>query len=130
MLPRIVALIFLALGGLHFYWAGGGRWAAAAAIPQLEGRPLFVPGKWTTVAAGLLFVACAGLVLARAQGMQPATWLCYGLASVLLLRAIGDFRYVGFFKCNRGSRFAELDTRLYSPACLALAAGVYWVARG
>lgn len=130
MLALILSLVFLALGALHFYWAGGGRWAASAAIPQREGRPLFVPGKWATVAVGLVLCACAGLVLARAQGRQQATWLCYALAVVLLLRAIGDFRFVGFFKRSRGSRFAELDTRLYSPLCLALAAGVYWVARG
>ena len=48
----------------------------------------------------------------------------------VLMRAIGDFRYVGFFKRVRGSRFARMDTTLYSPLCLALAAGVAAVAFG
>ena len=52
------------------------------------------------------------------------------LAVVLLLRAIGDFRYVGFFKRVRGTPFAELDTRFFSPLCLALSALASGVALG
>ena len=55
-------------------------------------------------------------------------WLCYGLALGLLARAIGEFNYVGFFKRVRGSRFARLDTLVYSPLCLLLAIGVALVA--
>jgi len=40
---------------------------------------------------------------------------------VFALRAIGDFRHVGFFKRVRGCRFARLDTLAYSPLCTALA---------
>lgn len=46
-----------------------------------------------------------------------------GLAVVLFLRAIGDFRLVGFFKQIRDTRFARLDTILYSPLCLVMAIG-------
>ena len=49
------------------------------------------------------------------------------MALLLLLRAIGDFHLVGFFKTVRGSRFAWLDSSLYSPLCLALALGVFVV---
>jgi hypothetical protein len=41
---------------------------------------------------------------------------------------VGEFKYVGFFKRVRGTRFATLDTLVYSPLCLLLAAGVAWVA--
>jgi hypothetical protein len=51
------------------------------------------------------------------------SWLTRALALVLLLRAVGDFRLVGFFKRIRGSRFARLDTALYSPFCVLLAIG-------
>ena len=37
-----------------------------------------------------------------------------------LARAIGDFRLVGFTKRVRGTRFAELDTRLLSPLCVCI----------
>jgi hypothetical protein len=55
------------------------------------------------------------------------SWLSQALALVLLLRAVGDFRLVGFFKRIRGSRFAYLDTAIYSPLCLMLAIGVAMV---
>jgi len=48
------------------------------------------------------------------------TIACWGLASVFLARAIGDFRFVGFFKRVHGSRFAHWDTALYSPLCLVI----------
>ena len=47
---------------------------------------------------------------------------------MLIVRAIGDFKYVGFFKQRRGTRFALLDTRFYSPLALALGVGVAVVA--
>lgn len=50
--------------------------------------------------------------------------LIAGAAAVLVLRAVGDFRLVGFFKRIRGSRFARLDTLLYSPLCFALGAAL------
>ncbi len=46
---------------------------------------------------------------------------CIGV--ILLPCAIGDFRLVGFWKRIRDSRFARLDTAVYSPLCLVLAIG-------
>jgi hypothetical protein len=89
--------------------------------------PLFQPGTASTLAvAGLLGLA-ALLVLAHA-GLGPATalpgWIvALGapvVAIVLVARAIGDFRYVGFFKRVRDTRFAHLDTRFFSPIALLL----------
>ncbi len=57
------------------------------------------------------------------------SWLSFALAAGLLARAVGEFKYVGFFKRVRGSRFATLDTLVYSPLCLLLAIGVALVAR-
>ena len=85
--------------------------------------------------AGLLAVASA-LVLARARlalGVVPpavsrsGTW---GVAVVLTARAVGEFNYLGFFKRRRGTRFARLDTRLYSPLALALGIGAAVIAWG
>jgi hypothetical protein len=44
------------------------------------------------------------------------------LAIIFAARALGDFRFVGFTKSVRDSRFARLDTRVYSPLCVLLAA--------
>src|SRR4051812_16579618 len=107
----------------------------SVAVPYLNGRPLFVPSVTGTAAVGVGLLLCALLVAATAGvvavGVSPRvlSGLCAGLALVLLLRAVGDFRYVGFFKSVRGSRFATMDTWCYSPACLALSIGVAYVAR-
>jgi hypothetical protein len=45
-----------------------------------------------------------------------------GVAVILLLRGIGDFRYVGLFKRVRDTPFARMDSRVYTPLVLALAA--------
>jgi len=127
-------LIFAGLSLVHFYWALGGSSGIVAAVPEYSGRPAFVPsaGATATVALGLalcalLVAATAGLVRLPIPG-HWLQWLSYALSVVLLARAIGDFRLVGFFKRVRGTRFARLDSMVYAPLCLLLAAGVYYVA--
>ena len=128
-----VTLVFIALGLWHFrmaFWPGPG----GGAVPSVEGKPLFVPSTRATVAVGVVLLLFAGLVAATGRllevGASPRllSWLSLALALGLLARAIGEFRYVGFFKRVRDSRFAHLDTWVYSPLCLALAAGVAQVA--
>ena len=129
------AAVLFAIAAMHLYWAAGGRIGAVAAVPERSGRPVFTPRPLSTVAAGLAFALAGGIVLARASlwelpvapdGLiRVATW---AIGLIFLLRAIGDFRLVGFFKRVRGTRFATLDTRAYSPLALAVAAAVLWLA--
>ncbi len=44
----------------------------------------------------------------------------YVIGSIFLLRAIGDFKYVGFFKSIKNTEFGRMDTQFYSPLCLYL----------
>jgi hypothetical protein len=44
-------------------------------------------------------------------------WL---IAGVFMLRAIGEFKYVGFFKKVRKTAFGLNDTKFYSPLCLLI----------
>jgi hypothetical protein len=60
-----------------------------------------------------------------ALGDRAGIWL---LATAFVLRTIGDFRYVGLFKRERLTLFAELDGRIYTSLCGALAAGVIYLA--
>ena len=130
-----VCAVFLVLAAWHFRMAFGGVTGDSGAVPSVDGKPLFVPSRGATVVVGIALLAFAGLV-AQTGGLLPLLlprtallWLSYGLALGLLGRAIGEFRYVGFFKRVRGSRFAKLDTLVYSPLCLLLAIGVALVAR-
>lgn len=120
----VLALIAL----LHVFWAFGGRWGASAAIPEIPGQgPAFRPGVLATLAVAAALTAAAYLVLARLE-VFPRAWprsletgLLFAGAAVFALRAMGEFRYVGFFARVRDTRFAQMDRRLYSPLCLGLA---------
>lgn len=134
-LASVVSLAFVALAVWHFRMA---LWPAAGTsgtVPSVSGKPLFVPSARATVLVGVVLLLFACLVAATAGLLEVGipvrvlSWLCYALALGLLARAVGEFKYVGFFKRVRGSRFARLDTLLYSPLCLLLAVGVALVAR-
>ena len=75
-----------------------------------------------------LFLAAAGGLLQTGISPTLLSWGCYALALGLLARAIGEFKYVGFFKKVGGSAFARMDTLLYSPLCLALSVAIAFVA--
>jgi hypothetical protein len=123
-------LILVVLAGVHIYWAAGGKAGKGAAAPSKNGRPVLMPGPTTTLLVALGLFAIAALLAVRIGWfalpafpyqhdlVQVAVWL---IATVFALRAIGDFRYVGFFKRVRDSRFARLDTFAYSPLCAGLA---------
>lgn len=129
-----LCLVFVAIALWHFYMASTPPTGVSGAVPSRDGKPLFVPTPPATMAVGVVLLLFAGLVVTTAGlvsvGLSPwvLSWLSYGLAAGLLARAIGEFTYVGFFKRVRDSRFATLDTYVYSPLCLALAIGVAWVA--
>jgi Protein of unknown function (DUF3995) len=131
MIAGAAAIVILLLAAaVHVYWATGGKAGKAAAVPTAEGRAVIKPSAMSTamVAAGLCIMAAlvalriGWLKLPGVAGdhvlLQIAVWL---IAAVFALRAVGDFRYVGFFKRIRDSKFARLDTLAYSPLCAALA---------
>ena len=132
-LSPIIALsliaTFVGLSLIHAYWGLGGRVGLLAAIPEVDGKPAFQPSVLATLVVAIGLALCA-VVIASTAGILtlplPRTvsvWLTRALALVLLLRAIGDFRLVGFLKRIRHTRFARLDSAVYSPLCLVLAVG-------
>ena len=138
-LAWIVTLTFVVLALWHVRMALWPAIGETGAVPSVGGKPLFVPSTKATLAVAVVLLLFACLVAATAglltMGLPPRTlaWASYILAFGLLARAIGEFRYVGFFKRVRGSPFARLDTLVYSPVCLLLAVGVAlvgWWSRG
>ena len=133
-LAVIVCAIFLAIALWHLYMAWSPATGANGSVPSTDGKPIFVPSFRATILVAVMLVLFAGLVASTAGLLQLAVptatlrLLSYLLATGLFARAVGDFRFVGFFKSVRGTRFATLDYFLYSPICLLLAAGVARVA--
>ncbi len=128
MTGAVVSVTILVLiAATHIYWAMGGRSGKAVAVPERNGLPAFKPGALATLGVAVALLIAAAIVAIQAgfifQGkFQPYVFiLSVALALVFLARAVGDFRYVGFFKRVVGSRFARLDTWVFSPLCVLLA---------
>lgn len=108
---------------VHLYWAAGGQGGLSSAVPSDRGVPLFKPPRWAALMVALALLACGSLAAAAAGLIAPSFGssmvrpLTALTSLVFAARAIGDFRNVGFFKNNRGSRFGALDTVVYSPLC-------------
>jgi hypothetical protein len=123
----LLSLIFITLSVIHIYWGLGGKSGFDAAIPTNERNEKLLSPKMTacfTVAFGLLLFA---LIISVKSGLinisLPRSVADYGvwiIAAIFLLRSIGDFRYIGFFKKVRSTSFGKSDSRYYSPLCLII----------
>jgi hypothetical protein len=122
----ITSLILISIGILHVFWAFGGKWGVNMVLPTKDDSqlPVLEPRMAGTLFIGLLCFFASVLLLVQADlitiiKISPLSkWLCIAGGTVFLLRAIGDGRYVGFFKKIKHTRFAKQDTALYSPICV------------
>ncbi|MGE8034027.1 hypothetical protein B1B04_10025 [Lysinibacillus sp. KCTC 33748] len=124
LIVAIGLLWFISL--LHIYWAFGGRWGSTAAIPVKEGeqKPAFTPKKWGTLFVAILIILASVIIVVQGGYLQRfQSNVLSKLGSIVctfvfIIRALGDFKYVGFFKKIKHSQFARYDTWFYSPLCL------------
>jgi Protein of unknown function (DUF3995) len=123
----INATILLIISLLHFYWGFGGRWGMAQSLPTNEqGETVLKPDAMAcfVVAIGLMCMSIYVFGFTKMINLPlPYVVSKYGIwviAFIFLARAIGDFKYAGFSKKIKTTRFAELDTRYYAPLCLYL----------
>ena len=120
--------IFILLSFLHVYWAMGGKRGMSAVLPSLEeGHAVFTPGPLITlvVAAAMgifAFITIGNLDIFRQYiNLTIFKYATLAIGLIFTLRAIGDFKYMGFFKKATGTPFAKNDTRYYSPLCVIIA---------
>ncbi|QFZ19087.1 DUF3995 domain-containing protein [Saccharothrix syringae] len=127
VLASSTALVLLLVGVLHVVWVFSpwpfrsredfARRVVGVAVDR-------APSAGATVGVALLLGVAAYLVAARGGvvGAPGPAWLTVvgagGVAAVLLLRGVAGFAV----SSRRGTEFARLDVRVYSPLCLALAA--------
>ncbi|WP_080832282.1 DUF3995 domain-containing protein [Cohnella massiliensis] len=125
-LALLVGIVSFILSGVHWYWVLGGKKGLLVAVPSREGEPLFRPSKRATGGVAALLAAMGLFVLQLGGYGEPAlpSWLFspggWGLSAAFILRAVGDFKWLGFFKSRKGTPFAKWDALLYSPLCLLL----------
>lgn len=127
ILSIILLVTFTSLGFIHFYWLFGGKWGLEKALPTKEvGEKAIEPPKIATVIVGIGLISF-GLIYLMKSGLinfQIPNWIItYGswiIPSIFILRAIGDFNYVGLFKKIRDTEFAKADSKWFIPLCLTI----------
>jgi glucan phosphoethanolaminetransferase (alkaline phosphatase superfamily) len=129
IISLLLSLVFFCIAAIHFYWAFGGKLFLNAAIPTNENSEakIFSPSPLATILIAFIFCALAIFILIKCEiiFLQLPIWInYYGLWFVVFIftvRAVGDFKYAGFFKKASNTLFAKLDTKFYSPLCFAIA---------
>nr|WP_288932106.1 DUF3995 domain-containing protein [uncultured Allomuricauda sp.] len=127
ILSILLSLILIGLGMIHFNWVIGGKFGFVETLPTKEnGERVLNPKKIDSaivgiglIAFGFFYVLKSGLI----EYNLPEWIIKYGswiIPIIFLLRAVGEFKYVGFFKSVRKTDFAKLDTKLFSPLCLII----------
>lgn len=124
-ISAILSIIFLVLGIIHINWAIGNSWGLSKALPTSEnGDKLFTPGTFACLAVGIALTVVCLFYQIRPQDDNPKNWIFdYGgwlIPALFLIRAMGDFKYVGFFKKVTSTEFAMMDTKYYTPLCLGI----------
>jgi len=127
ILSVLLSIIFISLGIIHFNWVIGGNFGFSESLPTKEnGERVLNPKKIDSLIVGIglttfgvFYFLKSGLV-----DLNPPLWsMKYGswiIPSIFLMRAIGEFKYVGFFKSVKNTDFGKWDTKLFSPLCLAI----------
>lgn len=127
VLSIILFVIFSSLGFIHFYWLLGGKRGLEKALPTKEaGQKAMEPPKIATVIVGIGLISF-GLIYLIKTGLinfQIPNWIVtYGswtIPCIFILRAIGDFNYVGLFKKIKNTEFSKADSKWFIPLCLTI----------
>jgi hypothetical protein len=124
MIYTSVFLLFF-IGMIHLSWAFGGKKGFTNALPRkASGELLFLPRKVDCMIVSLGLIAFSFLLLAQGEMISlPVTDTVVKGGSIFcgiifIVRAVGDFKYLGIFKSIRNNKFAKYDSILYSPLCL------------
>ena len=127
IIALLLFLIFLFISLIHLYWAFGGKWGAEGVFPsKSDGSQIASPGIAATliVAIGLLAFALFYMVKGGFLSLNIPLWInkngLWILTGIFILRAIGDFNYLGFFKKVKNTKFAVNDSKYYSPLCFLI----------
>lgn len=127
ILNILLFLIFILLSGIHFYWLLGGKWGLKKVIPTKNDtiESISIP-KFATLIVAFILVLFGFMYLMKLNFFLfsfPNTIMNYGywiIPFLFILRAIGEFNYVGFFKKIRNTEFAKADSIIFSPLCLGI----------
>ena len=127
LLSLVLFLIFIVLAGIHFNWVLGSTWGLEQSLPTgANGEKFFTPGRFASAivgfgltAFGIYYLLQTGLIDFDIP-LWIGKYVQWIIPAIFLIRAIGDFKYAGFFKKIKGTEFAKADTKIFSPLCLLI----------
>ena len=130
ILAILLSIILIGLGLIHFNWVVGGEFGFSESLPTKEsGERVLNPKRIDSaiVGIGLTAFGCFYLIKSGIIGYELPEWVMkYGgwiIPIIFVIRAIGEFTYVGFFKSVKNTEFGKWDSKLFSPLCLAIGIG-------
>ncbi|BDD03899.1 DUF3995 domain-containing protein [Aureibacter tunicatorum] len=133
ILSIILSAIFIGLGLIHFNWLIGGKFGFEESLPTKEnGERVLNPKKIDSAIVGIGLTAFGIFYLLKSELIEfnlPEWIIKYGnwvIPIIFLLRAVGEFKYVGFFKTVKNTKFGKWDTKLFSPLCFVI--GIFGIA--
>jgi hypothetical protein len=123
----ITVIVLIIMGVFHFYWSFGGLLGLDKALPTKDAKLLLNPSKSLTFLVGLVLIVFAfiaySLQFHDLTTLRSTTLYKYSglfISILFILRAVGEFNAVGFFKKIKDTEFAIYDTKYFSPLCLGL----------
>lgn len=124
MIALLLSIVFFILSLIHFHWALGGSMGFDAALPTDEnGQRILNPRKIDSTVVGIglgafgLFYLCHSDIILCDLPVWMSKVGLWLIPVIFLIRGIGDFKYIGLFKKVKGTTFATMDTKLYTPLC-------------
>jgi len=127
ILSIVLSFVFFCLACIHFNWVIGGKYGFEAVIPTNEnGERVFHPKKTDSAIVALALTLCSifYFLYSGITNYELPQWISqymkWIIPSICILRAIGDFKYVGFFKRYTKTKFGKLDIIFFSPLCLII----------
>jgi len=127
VLSSVEVIIFLILSGIHFNWVFGGEFGFDKSLPTKEdGTRMLNPKKIDSaiVGFGLLLFAIYYMLEGGFIHLDLPNWITNYLGwiipSIFIVRAVGDFKYVGFLKKVKNTVFGKFDSKYFSPLCLLI----------
>ncbi|MEP2059012.1 MAG: DUF3995 domain-containing protein [Maribacter litoralis] len=127
IIKNFLIIIFLILSCIHFYWSTGGSIGYISSLPTDEnGNVLLAPSSIDCIIVATILLLFAFVYTFTLDHSKPKIFNYliifgqWGIPIIFLIRAIGEFKYVGFFKEVTTTEFAQMDTLLFSPLCLGI----------
>ena len=126
IISLLLSLIFIILSIIHLNWALGNTWGLSKALPtNITGQQVLRTNSMMTLLVALILLLFSAFYFIIPEPGNPKNWIFkyigWAIPVLFLLRSIGEFKYIGFFKSIKSTDFAKMDSKYYSPLCLLIA---------